>query len=674
MKYEFDDWLVCLQTQSLICSGNPVELEPRVFQLLKFFCEHPNQAVTRSELVEAVWQGRIVSDAAVNRAISELRKVLDKTGDQESYIKTISKVGYQFVALPSITKSDTLSHTKSSDKIPLGNVFAGLFLLAVLALFLLLNLSHSDFNQLQIVEELPVTSNIGQSYKAVEMDNGDLLYLYRKDLSSNAEVWLTSGNESRSLLEGEYYTGIEIIDNQRFIATRFNNLKDRECEIIEYNIEEGSSKVLFSCAQRSIPIMVYSASHNSVFFTYRDSVSHPYFVMKLHLATGRTQQVSFPDQEGNTRGDYLFAMSPDKKQLVVFGYNLDHASDVRFIDLDSFESTSIQTTIPFANSLIWDQRNSILFGHSEGISQLNLLDNSQNAILVGDNLGLIRPSAGKDILFSRFQIDSNLFVQEVSAAHSGLAVTQSLGVNWRPLFANNSNRFAYATSDRGATEFVITDESGKKTVVSPQVKIRFFNNIDWSPTDDKLLVTINGDIYSFDLTTSTWTKLAIDHRNVHFAVFLSETEVVFSSEHSGDWQLWRSNITTGETKQLTSAGGYVARLTNDNNGLLVQKFSQNGLFYFDLQTSDEKLLYSDFPMVAWRNWQVLVHEPEQLLWLREGKLFNLDYGQGTINQFENSIELPIRSFTISADGEQLVYEIFGEARSNIWRGAVREKN
>ena len=132
MKYQFDNWSVCLQTQSLSFADKTVELEPRVFQLLLFFCKHPNQAVSRAQLVEAVWQGRIVSDAAVNRAISELRKVLDTSSDQKSYIKTVSKVGYQFIAEPTILTGGDDSKAKPAIDVPIGNVFAGIFLLFVL--------------------------------------------------------------------------------------------------------------------------------------------------------------------------------------------------------------------------------------------------------------------------------------------------------------------------------------------------------------------------------------------------------------------------------------------------------------------------------------------------------------------------------------------------------------
>lgn len=78
----------------LIHNGNEIKLDLIIAKLLEFFLNSPNRAITRDELIEQVWQSKYISDDAINRSISVLRKALG--GEQQQYIETIPKVGYRF--------------------------------------------------------------------------------------------------------------------------------------------------------------------------------------------------------------------------------------------------------------------------------------------------------------------------------------------------------------------------------------------------------------------------------------------------------------------------------------------------------------------------------------------------------------------------------------------------
>ena len=83
---------------TLVIDEQLVELEPRVNHLLHFLVQHQGKVVSRDELIENVW-GRIVSDDAVNRAVSILRRSLaGKNRLHKGYIKTLSKRGYRLDA------------------------------------------------------------------------------------------------------------------------------------------------------------------------------------------------------------------------------------------------------------------------------------------------------------------------------------------------------------------------------------------------------------------------------------------------------------------------------------------------------------------------------------------------------------------------------------------------
>ena len=78
--------------------GTPLDLTPKLLDLLFHFLDRPGQLVTKEELLDAVWPGANVTDNAVAQAISDLREALDDEASSPTYILTISRRGYRFIA------------------------------------------------------------------------------------------------------------------------------------------------------------------------------------------------------------------------------------------------------------------------------------------------------------------------------------------------------------------------------------------------------------------------------------------------------------------------------------------------------------------------------------------------------------------------------------------------
>lgn len=89
-----------------------IELEPLLCKLLVFFASNPGRIVSRQELIDAIWQQSFVDDNAINRAISELRKVLQHPTLQQSPIKTHHRKGYS-LQLATEDAQPTPNHTST---------------------------------------------------------------------------------------------------------------------------------------------------------------------------------------------------------------------------------------------------------------------------------------------------------------------------------------------------------------------------------------------------------------------------------------------------------------------------------------------------------------------------------------------------------------------------------
>ncbi len=75
-----------------------VRVEPKVFDILVHLIKNRDRVVSKDELIEAIWQGRIVSDAAVTSRINLVRQAVGDSGRDQKIIRTHSKRGFRFVS------------------------------------------------------------------------------------------------------------------------------------------------------------------------------------------------------------------------------------------------------------------------------------------------------------------------------------------------------------------------------------------------------------------------------------------------------------------------------------------------------------------------------------------------------------------------------------------------
>lgn len=98
MIYSFGPFELDLATVELRAAGKAVDIEPQVFALLALLVENGERMVSKDEIIEKVWDGRVVSDAAVASRVKTARQALGDDGKSQQFIKTVHGQGYRFVA------------------------------------------------------------------------------------------------------------------------------------------------------------------------------------------------------------------------------------------------------------------------------------------------------------------------------------------------------------------------------------------------------------------------------------------------------------------------------------------------------------------------------------------------------------------------------------------------
>jgi DNA-binding winged helix-turn-helix (wHTH) protein/tetratricopeptide (TPR) repeat protein len=98
MIYRFDQFELDTEKVELRGDGGVIALEPQVFALLVFLLENRERVVSKDEIVDKIWDGRIVSDSAVSSRIKSARQALGDDGVSQRFIRTAHRVGFRFVA------------------------------------------------------------------------------------------------------------------------------------------------------------------------------------------------------------------------------------------------------------------------------------------------------------------------------------------------------------------------------------------------------------------------------------------------------------------------------------------------------------------------------------------------------------------------------------------------
>jgi pimeloyl-ACP methyl ester carboxylesterase/DNA-binding winged helix-turn-helix (wHTH) protein len=121
LVYQFNQITLDTDQYRLCLANDQVPVEPLVFDLLVYLIENRNRVVTRDELLESLWSGKVVSDSALGARLKDARKAVADNGAKQSVIKTFHGRGYQFIAeATEATANLPVIETRVSSKVEIG--------------------------------------------------------------------------------------------------------------------------------------------------------------------------------------------------------------------------------------------------------------------------------------------------------------------------------------------------------------------------------------------------------------------------------------------------------------------------------------------------------------------------------------------------------------------------
>lgn len=118
MNYNFKHYELDTGLYELRYRGDPVSIEPQTFNVLAYLLAHRDRVVSKQELLDKLWAGRIVSESSLSTCIKAARKAVNDNGQDQNVIATVYRRGYRFIAtaeeIPDRDQETQLKHTDTS--------------------------------------------------------------------------------------------------------------------------------------------------------------------------------------------------------------------------------------------------------------------------------------------------------------------------------------------------------------------------------------------------------------------------------------------------------------------------------------------------------------------------------------------------------------------------------
>ncbi len=226
--------------KSIFREGKALAITPKEYEVLHYLVERAGRLVTKEEILAAVWPDTIVEESNLSVQISSLRKLLGESTSQRSYIETVPRRGYRFIAEVEKSVETGATPVETSDDRGLGRdgegnghsshwqtawmVLAGFVAMFALLLIAIRSAAPGRWTMADW-KPLPLTTSPGiETSPALSPDGTQVIYSILTP-RENVGLWLrkTEGGEPVRLTHDFDYNAAWSPDGREIAFIRFND-------------------------------------------------------------------------------------------------------------------------------------------------------------------------------------------------------------------------------------------------------------------------------------------------------------------------------------------------------------------------------------------------------------------------------------------------------------------
>ncbi len=549
--------------------GSTVALEPRVMKVLVALHRSRGLPVSRDELIDLCWGGRIVTEGALNRCTAQLRKAL--APNPRIRIDTIPTVGYRLQASADVhplpagaaapfpaAASEAGGATPKTLRVPGRWLAAGAVAVAALVVGGALWAAMPRPVQWTASGFHPLTSELGlETHPALSVDGSQIVYGQRDNLATQRDLWLRG--------TGPAATPVRITSNPLDdYAPAWSPKGDRiafvrggatmPCMLVVVPVPLGPERIVGRC-QAATYTRVSWLNENTLVISDRPVHAAIRRVRAVDIASGQTRDLTAPPPE--TLGDGDPVVSPDGR-YIVFRRSLMHGADDLFLkDVKTGRERALTTDGWKAPGYVWsaDSRHVFFSSNRGGAFGLWTVDTR-----IGGEPKRIGLGFGQ-VTFSRMSADGrNRLAVEVPSGRTNLArlapsgtmtpITNANGADWDPQIAADGT-VVYISDRSGASEVWLTHPDGRSVQLTSLVG-SYVNAPVWSADERSIaFVSVKGrrsEIWTVDRDGSRLRALTSDGADKLSPVFAASGDrLLYVLRDAAGYRVMQVALTPGAT-------------------------------------------------------------------------------------------------------------------------------
>lgn len=661
---------------------------------VNYFIVNAGRLITRDEILADVWGVRDVSDGRISRVIRVLRVALGDDSREPTYIETIPKRGFRFIApvaavllaqgsdlhTAPVEFSPTPFIPENAAAQPRPTLLRKLGLISLIGCALLylgwryLYLPLQEQHITPFARFDPISSMIGLEYNAAVSPDGQyMVYNHLLPDYETAELVLQNlqNFETRVLLSGkDLLSGPTWSPDGQKIA--YQHIRDEEqCEIriITFDATKTtqiSDELLTTCGAKSLGGRL-SWSPDGAYLVYPqipDGLQHS-VLMLYPFAGGKQEQLTTPPQ--TSQGDFAVRFSKKGDQLAFIRDDGGSAGQIWLMDLASRSSRMLlQLSGSYPMNIDWyDNDSKIIYPTSSATLSVVDVNTGQTDVLfntfdsAADTLvsrqGRIYSTVGQYRKTNILKVENPLFhgqpvTEQVFQSSRSESIAEINPIEGGPA--------AVLTSRSGLPQIWLYYADGRQQQISNFTETIISKSMEFSPDGRHLLAGIGNAVWLFKegeapLKITNADQSAREPSWSHDGKF-----VYFSSSNHGRWQIMRVNISTLEQELYAPELDYFKE-SPDGQYQVGRRISDSG---YQLKRKDGTVVELPVESSGFTPPQMILRAQylyfSQRLHENKTKIHAYELATGAVQDLNLEMNFSLKRFSVSIN-EKYVYSLQG---------------
>ncbi|HEY1614745.1 MAG TPA: winged helix-turn-helix domain-containing protein [Rhizomicrobium sp.] len=574
----------------VIANGQEEVLQPRVMQVLVALARAEGAVVSRDQLIEQCWGGRIVGDDSINRCIAKVRLLAENGSARLFEVETIPRVGYRLKQLLlerssdwSTADPDLQSHLAPSADIRvqpskslrwtttgrgLAALLAGGAIVAAVWVFQSAAPEHWTVARSEVL----IADSLIDMYPAISPDGAMIAWSAGTNkLTRQIYLRRIAGSDPLRLTDDAYddTSPSWSPDGTQIVYAAFR--KGEPCRLFITPVPAGSPREVGRCQMDEKTSVSWSRSGTELFFIDKPNLRSPDRIMRFYLASAGRGQLTYPP--ATSLGDGDFSLSPDGRWISFQRQISDLVNHQILLDLRTgAERVMIRNADDYGKA--WSEDSRTLFFGAEFGKDFALwarpINGGQPSRILSSPEEMGRLSSGVHGLLA---VELHQFYDTLARAPAAQGGPQLLvptrGQDYSPDIARDGAIAMVADRPGGVGLWVMPRGGNFRKLATIDAQSAPYSEPRWSPDGSRIAFGAPiGHTFAIRIVTSEGYEIApiVFHgSSINPPAWSTDgRSLIFPGRDAQGWRLWRVDLSKPSVMKPISGAGWQYVRTRNN--------------------------------------------------------------------------------------------------------------